>query len=137
MIFPDRVFGRSGAQMIRLGRANLPILIPTWSRSSLVSAGPVSASPKTVTYATTGWPEISSSTAMTAASATVVCATSADSISAVDSRCPDTLITSSIRPVIQKYPSVPAWLAPSSGSQAPGTAATCRPSSRMPRGRRP
>jgi hypothetical protein len=30
------------------------------------------------------------------------CATSADSISAVESRWPDTLITSSIRPVIQK-----------------------------------
>src|SRR4051794_20243564 len=30
MILPDRVLGRSSAQMIRFGRANLPILSPTW-----------------------------------------------------------------------------------------------------------
>ena len=48
------------------------------------------------------WPVSSSLTAMTAASATTGCATSADSTSAVDSRWPETLMTSSIRPVIQK-----------------------------------
>ena len=43
-----------------------------------------------------------SGSATTAASATFSCATIADSTSAVDSRCPETLITSSVRPMIQK-----------------------------------
>ena len=30
MILPERVFGRSSAQMIRFGRANLPIFLATW-----------------------------------------------------------------------------------------------------------
>ena len=39
---------------------------------------------------------------MTAASATFGCETIADSTSAVDSRCPETLMTSSTRPMTQK-----------------------------------
>jgi len=32
MIFPERVFGRSSAQMIDFGRASLPIRSPTYRR---------------------------------------------------------------------------------------------------------
>ena len=55
-----------------------------------------------VTKATMACPVSSSGTATTAASATSGCAAMADSTSAVDSRCPETLITSSVRPMIQK-----------------------------------
>ena len=36
MILPERVFGRSSAQMIRFGRASLPIRLATCSRSSWI-----------------------------------------------------------------------------------------------------
>ncbi len=51
------------------------------------------------------WPLMSCGKPTTAASATLGWATSALSTSAVPMRCPLTLITSSTRPVIQKYPS--------------------------------
>jgi hypothetical protein len=102
MIFPDLVLGRSSAQMIRLGLASLPIWRPTWSRSTVSRSASGTAPDPRVTYATTAWPVRSSAEAMTAASATAGCETRADSISAVDSRWPETLITSSTRPVIQK-----------------------------------
>ena len=63
---------------------------------------PSTWSPLSVTNATTDWPVSSSGWPMTAASATFSCETMADSISAVDMRCPDTLRTSSTRPMIQK-----------------------------------
>ena len=37
MILPERVFGRSADQMIRLGRASLPIRFATWLRMSCSS----------------------------------------------------------------------------------------------------
>src|SRR5579859_4251 len=56
MIFPDLVLGRSSAQMIRLGRASLPIWRPTCSRS-LVSRSASGTTPEPrVTYATIAWP---------------------------------------------------------------------------------
>ena len=48
------------------------------------------------------WPVSSSAWPMTAASATFSCETIADSTSAVESRWPETLMTSSTRPMIQK-----------------------------------
>jgi hypothetical protein len=57
--------------------------------------------PDSVTNAATDWPVSSSDWPMQAASATFSCETIADSISAVDMRCPETLITSSMRPMIQ------------------------------------
>ena len=47
-------------------------------------------------------PLISCGMPTTAASTTASCATSALSTSIVPSRCPDTLMTSSMRPMIQK-----------------------------------
>ena len=60
-----------------------------------------SRSPSSVTNAQTDWPVSSSLWPITAASATFGCETIADSISAVDMRCPETLITSSMRPMTQ------------------------------------
>ncbi len=58
--------------------------------------------PSTVTKAKIAWPVSSSGTPITAASATRSWLTSADSTSIVERRWPETLITSSIRPTIQK-----------------------------------
>ena len=55
-----------------------------------------------MTKAKIAWPVSSSGTAITAASATFSCETSADSTSIVESRWPETLMTSSMRPTIQK-----------------------------------
>jgi hypothetical protein len=58
--------------------------------------------PSSVTKAAIAWPVSSSVWPITAASATLGWETSADSTSIVESRCPETLITSSMRPTIQK-----------------------------------
>ena len=60
MILPERVLGRSSAQMMRLGRASLPMRIATCSRISPTSASVPSRSPSSVTNATTDWPVSSS-----------------------------------------------------------------------------
>ena len=57
--------------------------------------------PSSVTNAATAWPVSSSCWPITAASATFSCDTIADSISAVDMRWPETLSTSSTRPMTQ------------------------------------
>ena len=58
------------------------------------------------------WPVVSSVAPTTAASATFSWETSADSISVVDIRWPETFITSSTRPSSQRSPSS-SFLAPS------------------------
>ena len=88
--------------MIRFGRASLPILTATCSRMSTTSSSVPSRSPWSVTNAATDWPVSSSAWPITAASATFGCDTIADSISAVDIRWPETLSTSSTRPMTQK-----------------------------------
>ncbi len=55
-----------------------------------------------MTKQTTDWPVSSSMAPIAAHSATFGCETTADSISAVDMRWPDTLSTSSTRPMTQK-----------------------------------
>ena len=65
-----------------------------------------------MTKAHTAWPVVSSAAPTTAASATFGCDTSADSISVVERRWPDTFITSSTRPSSQTSPSSSS-LAPS------------------------
>ncbi len=70
MILPERVFGRSSAQMIRLGRANLPIRTATVSRMPASSSSVPSVVPCSVTNAQIAWPVSSSDWPMTAASAT-------------------------------------------------------------------
>ena len=87
--------------MIRFGRASLPMRLATCSRIAPMSSSSPSRSPSSVTNAVTDWPVSSSLCPMTAASATTSCDTIADSISAVDMRCPETLSTSSMRPMTQ------------------------------------
>jgi hypothetical protein len=99
MILPLVVLGRSRAQMMRSGRASFPMRCATCARISASIASSPAWSPCSVTNATIACPVSSSARATTAASATASCATIADSTSAVDSRCPDTLMTSSIRPM--------------------------------------
>ncbi len=82
-----------------------PICLPTQSRSVFASAAASSPSGRerfSTTNATTASPVVSSGRPTTAASATSACDTSADSISIVPSRWPDTFSTSSIRPMIVK-----------------------------------
>ncbi len=72
-----------------------------------------------MTKATTAWPVVSSVAPTTAASATFGCDTSADSISVVESRWPETFITSSTRPSSQMSPSS-SFFAPSPAKYMPG-----------------
>jgi hypothetical protein len=120
MILPDRVLGSSGTTMIDRGLAMAPISFATWLRSSATTSAPPSpAASRRITNATTAWPVVSSVAPTTAASATFGCDTSADSISVVDNRCPDTFITSSTRPSSQTSPSSSS-LAPSPAKYRPG-----------------
>ena len=119
MILPERVLGSSGTIMIWRGLAMAPISFCTCRRSSSTSSPPSpsssassTADSRRITNAQTAWPVISSVAPTTAASATFGCETSADSISVVESRWPDTFITSSTRPSIQRSPSS-SFLAPS------------------------
>ena len=79
-----------------------------------MSSPPSPADSRRITNAQTAWPVSSSLAPTTAASATFGCDTSADSISVVESRWPDTFITSSTRPSSQ--------MSPSSSSLAPSPA---------------
>src|SRR2546430_471765 len=119
MIFPDRVFGSSGVNMIVFGRAIEPIFATTCSRSSLESASLLSFPARRVTNAKIAWVVTGSSRPITAASATLGCDTSADSTSVVEMRWPEIFITSSTRPMSQKYPSV-SRLAASPAKYRPG-----------------
>src|SRR3954449_8669730 len=119
MILPDRVLGSSGTTRIDFGLAIGPISLDTWLRSSWINASSAfwpssSADSRRITKALTAWPVSGSLAPTTAASATFGCETSADSISVVDSRWPDTFITSSTRPSSQ--------MSPSSSSFAPSPA---------------
>ena len=103
--------------MIWRGLAIAPISFCTCLRSSSIrssGAEPSSsvADSRRITNAHTAWPVVSSVAPTTAASATRGWDTSADSISVVDSRWPDTFITSSTRPSIQRSPSS-SFFAPS------------------------
>ena len=102
MIFPERVFGRSSAKWIAFGRASLPILSATCSRSSAASSSPPA-------FAALGRDEGDDRLAGVLVGSAdhrrlgdLSCETSADSTSIVERRWPETLITSSIRPTIQK-----------------------------------
>ncbi|SHV10454.1 Uncharacterised protein [Mycobacteroides abscessus subsp. abscessus] len=59
-----------------------------------------------ITKATIACPVVSSEAPTTAASATPSCPTSADSTSAVEIRCPEMFMTSSMRPRTQMAPSL-------------------------------
>ena len=103
MILPERVFGRSSAQMIRFGRANLPI------RSATTLADPLDQLVAGLGVA----PERDEGADRLAGVLVGLAdhrrlgdlswwATIADSTSAVESRWPETLTTSSMRPITQK-----------------------------------
>src|SRR6267378_5125118 len=119
MILPERVLGSSGVNMIVLGRAIDPIFETTCSRSSLESSSLPSFPARSVTNAKIACVVTGSSRPMTAASATLGCDTRADSTSVVEMRWPETFITSSTRPISQKYPSL-SLLAPSPAKYFPG-----------------
>ena len=112
MIFPDRVLGMSGTMRTSFGRAIFPIVVSmAWTILSLTSL--VGATPGlSDTYTSGTRPFTSSATGTTAASATSGTVRQADSSSLVPSRWPATLMTSSTRPRILKYPSA-ACRAPS------------------------
>jgi hypothetical protein len=102
MIFPERVFGSSGVNMMVLGRAIEPIFPTTCSRSSFDRPSSASLPPRSVTNAKIAWVVTGSSRPITAASATAGCDTRADSTSVVEIRWPEIFITSSTRPISQK-----------------------------------
>ena len=106
MILPERVFGRLSPKRMSFGLAIGPISLATQLRSSLAiffASSPVGRGRLSTTNAQTASPVVSSGRPTTAASATSsVCETSADSISIVPMRCPDTFSTSSMRPVMVK-----------------------------------
>ena len=104
MILPERVFGRVSVNRISSGFAIGLNCSPTQPRSFanerlVVAGGP---RPFETTNANTDSPLTSSGRPMTAASATAGWETAAFSISSVPSRWPATLMTSSMRPRIQK-----------------------------------
>src|SRR2546427_183797 len=109
MILPDRVLGMSGTIQTFFGRATLPIsfsIAPdTFSSSCLLALCPGLRA----TYISTARPRNSSITGTAAASATSSTVRVADSSSLVPSRCPATLITSSTRPRIRKYPAADGY----------------------------
>ena len=118
MILPLRVLGRSSTAYTALGAANGPIDLRTWRMSSLRMASVSPLPALSETNALTAWPVSSSWIPTTAASATasakisryplifcavhdLPCSIKAASISAVERRWPETLTTSSTRPLIQ------------------------------------
>ena len=119
MICPERVFGSSGANITVFGRAMEPIAFTTCSRSSFDSSSLPWFPLRSVTNAKIAWPVTGSSRPMTADSATFGCETSADSTSVVEMRWPEIFITSSTRPISQKYPSL-SRRAPSPAKYLPG-----------------
>ena len=106
MILPLRVLGRLSPKRMSLGLAIGPISLATQLRSSLaicLASSPVGRERLSTTKAQTASPVRSSGRPTTAASATrSVLATSADSISIVPRRWPETFSTSSMRPVMRK-----------------------------------
>ena len=101
MILPERVFGRSSAQTIRLGRANLPIRSATVPRMPLELVGAVDVALQRHERAdrlACLLVELADHGGLGDRS----WATIADSTSAVERRWPETLTTSSMRPITQK-----------------------------------
>ena len=117
MILPLRVLGKLSPNRMSLGLAIGPISLATQSRNNLAMAlasSPVGRARLSTTKAQIASPVVSSGRPTTAASATnSVYDTNADSISIVPMRCPDTLSTSSIRPVMVKSPVFASRIAPS------------------------
>ena len=101
MILPERVAGSTGATSTTANAPIGPTLRPTAARRAPRS-GSLSCSPAFSTTKTyIPCPFTSCGMPTTAASATPPCADTGASTSAVPMRWPDTLITSSTRPVIQ------------------------------------
>eukprot|EP00962_Isochrysis_galbana_P045024 scaffold17620_cov155-Isochrysis_galbana.AAC.5 len=105
MILPERVFGRPGVMTMQSGVAIPPMPVRTACLREGMSSAESAVPSRRITYANMPWPLRSCGMPTTAASTQAGCATSADSISAVPRRWPETLSTSSTRPVIQMKPS--------------------------------
>ena len=99
-ILPDRVLGRAGTITTSFSAATGPISSRT---AATIVLRRVCRSTSTPAYSTTKargiWPFISSWTPMTAHSATISLAATTASSEPVESRCPATFITSSVRPI--------------------------------------
>ena len=105
MILPERVLGRLSPKRMSFGLAIGPISFATHSRSSLAifsASAPSGRACFSTTNAHTASPVMSSGRPTTAASATCGFETSADSISIVPRRWPETFSTSSMRPMMRK-----------------------------------
>eukprot|EP00967_Tisochrysis_lutea_P049927 scaffold61302_cov33-Tisochrysis_lutea.AAC.2 len=105
MILPDRVLGSPGVTTMQSGIAMPPMPVRTACLSEGMRSAESAAPSWRTTYAKMPWPFTSCGMPTTAASMHAGWVTRADSISAVPSLCPDTLSTSSTRPVIQMKPS--------------------------------
>ena len=115
MILPLRVLGRLSPKRMSFGLAIGPISLATQLRNSFAILRLVAGRPRAFQHdeGADRLAGVSSGRPTTAASATSsVHDTSADSISIVPMRWPETLSTSSMRPVMVKYP-VSSRIAPS------------------------
>src|SRR5712692_7913006 len=102
-VLPERVFGSRDTKCTAFGRAMAPSCLSTVSMTSFSSctrpAGEFNLEASFATANASGiWPFSESATPTTAHSAMFECMLTASSISRVPSRCPATLITSSVRP---------------------------------------
>src|SRR5699024_10975936 len=117
MILPERVLGTSGTKTMSAGLATGPMcLVTSWVSSVLAASS--WKSPRATTNAMAQCPVLGSGTGVTPASITLGWDTRADSISMVDNRWPEILMTSSMRPSIQ-ISSSSSTLAPSPAKNQP------------------
>src|SRR3989441_3675324 len=98
MILPERVFGMSGTMITCRGLAIAPIWETTDAEIFFAMSSEGLRPGFSATYRSGTLPLIWSATGTTAASTTSGTSSAADSISLVPSRCPATLMTSSMRP---------------------------------------
>ncbi len=100
-ILPDLVFGNAATTSTFLEKGHRADVRA--HRSDQVLGEPVGRRPGLEHYESPGtWPFISSATPITAHSATAGRCASTASIDPVDSRCPATLMTSSVRPITNR-----------------------------------
>ena len=99
-ILPQRVLGSAGTTVTSRNAATGPTSSRTAATSSAASSSGSMSTPALSTTKPRGtWPFIWSATPITAHSATAGCCAITASMTPVDSRCPATLMTSSVRPI--------------------------------------
>src|SRR5699024_3532964 len=104
--FPERVLGSASTTTASRNAATAPMSLRTVSTSSALSVSSLMSTPDLRTAKPFGTCPLSgSATPTTAHSATAGWAATTASIDPVESRWPATLITSSVRPITNRYPS--------------------------------